>query len=396
MDQPLKQRLIGVTLVVALVVIFVPMLFEKSDDKGKLSTAGIPSIPEDVMEKPLELPKTAEDLAPKEEEQEKKAAAPSGFTIVPFNEEATPKPKPSSQATAKPVKEAEGAAPVEGEDAKTVKKPGVDSPAAQPTQAKPVKAPATEAAAKKPVESKKPPKATAAAKSPQPAPDAEVPEEPDAADDIVPAQEPAPSLEAKSKPAPKAPEPVAKKAAVVAKPQTSPHPVAKPVKVVKPNPPAPSPDLDDEEGNARPAKPEAAAAKPKAQAAPPRQSAAPVKKAEPAPEAIRPQPAKATPSPKPAAESKPAPSVPVAAKAPPKKPSSWVVQAGSFTDEAAARVLADKLKQSKLPAAVHAIHGEHGSVYKVQIAEPDRGRAEETLKQIEGSTGINGIITERH
>ena len=63
MEQQLKQRLIGLTIAVALVVIFVPMLFEKSDDKGKFSTAGIPAIPEDVLEKPLELPKTAEDLA---------------------------------------------------------------------------------------------------------------------------------------------------------------------------------------------------------------------------------------------------------------------------------------------------------------------------------------------
>ena len=92
MDQQLKQRLIGVTIVVALVVIFVPMLFEKSDDKGKFGSLGIPSIPEDVMEKTIELPKEAEELAPKEEE---KTPEESGYKLVPLNEEELP-PKPKS------------------------------------------------------------------------------------------------------------------------------------------------------------------------------------------------------------------------------------------------------------------------------------------------------------
>ena len=69
MDQQLKQRLIGVIIVVALVVIFVPMLFEKSDDKGKFSSTGIPSIPDDILEKTIELPKTAEDMHPRKMEQ---------------------------------------------------------------------------------------------------------------------------------------------------------------------------------------------------------------------------------------------------------------------------------------------------------------------------------------
>ncbi|MEI7866502.1 MAG: hypothetical protein WCI11_01315 [Candidatus Methylumidiphilus sp.] len=112
MDQQLKQRLIGVTIVVALVVIFVPMLFEKSDDKGKFSSTGIPSIPDDVMEKNIELPKTAEELAPKEDEEKKPVE--SGYRIVPMNDEPPPKPKlaDESAAKAKPGREVDLDKPV--------------------------------------------------------------------------------------------------------------------------------------------------------------------------------------------------------------------------------------------------------------------------------------------
>lgn len=104
MDQQLKQRLIGVTIVVALVVIFVPMLFEKSDEKGKFGNMGIPSIPEDVMEKSIELPKTAEDIAPKEEDE--KTPVETGYKIVPLHDEpptkSPPNPKEKSATTANP------------------------------------------------------------------------------------------------------------------------------------------------------------------------------------------------------------------------------------------------------------------------------------------------------
>ena len=102
MDQQLKQRLIGVTIVVALVVIFVPMLFERSDDKGKFSSTGIPPIPDDVMEQTIELPKTAEEVGPQQEEQ--KPPVDEGYKLVPMNEEPPPKAKPveESTETAKP------------------------------------------------------------------------------------------------------------------------------------------------------------------------------------------------------------------------------------------------------------------------------------------------------
>ncbi|MFZ4701924.1 MAG: hypothetical protein ACOYMG_17900 [Candidatus Methylumidiphilus sp.] len=103
MDPQLKQRLIGVTIVVALAVIFVPMLFEKSDDKGKLSSTGIPSLPDDVLEKNIELPKTAEDISPKDDEEKK--PVDTGYKMVPMEDEAPPKPKPKiiTEDTEKPA-----------------------------------------------------------------------------------------------------------------------------------------------------------------------------------------------------------------------------------------------------------------------------------------------------
>lgn len=163
MDQSLKQRLIGVTIAVALVVIFVPMLFEKSDDKGKSSLAGIPAIPEDVLEKPLELPKTAEDLAPKEEEKEKaKAPAESGYRIVPLNEEPVP-PKPNTAAT----KTAQGEAVEAEEEGETAAAPGGEEDDEAGAAAPPAKPEPSAAKAAPPVPAKA---AKAAAKPEAPKP----------------------------------------------------------------------------------------------------------------------------------------------------------------------------------------------------------------------------------
>ena len=102
MDQQLKQRLIGVTIVVALVVIFVPMLFERSDDKGKFNSTGVPPLPDDVMEQAIELPKTADEIGPKKEEEQQKPVD-EGFKLVPMNEEPPPKPKPVEGQAEKPA-----------------------------------------------------------------------------------------------------------------------------------------------------------------------------------------------------------------------------------------------------------------------------------------------------
>jgi cell division septation protein DedD len=46
---------------------------------------------------------------------------------------------------------------------------------------------------------------------------------------------------------------------------------------------------------------------------------------------------------------------------------------------------------------VRTVQGANGPVFRVQVGtEHDRGHAEETLRQIEKNTGINGIITTHH
>lgn len=403
MDQQLKQRLVGVTIVVALVVIFVPMLFDRSEDKGKLSTAGIPPIPEEVLEKPLELPKSPEDLAPKQAEEgqegqegqdgqkkgKEKAPVETGYKMVPLNDEAPP------EAEARPAVAEEEEDPVErqgGEEGATAEpSPQAtreDRPAQTalpPVQALPVKSEsARHLAEPKPVAAPK--KTVVIAPKPQQA-----------------AAEPRKATEEVAKPKPvvntRTVQTVTGKPEAARPPETR-RPVLKTVKVDKSKPAVPAAAGLDDEDLPIPAKTGTLAAKPKPVAATAPKPVA-VKKpdapkpAEPINHALAAKPEK--PAEPVAAGQPPAKPAPHPAKPQAKKPPSWVVQAGSFTDEAAARGLAEKLKQSKFPASVRAVQGEHGSVYRVQVgAEHERGRAEETLKQIEGSVGISGIVTQRH
>jgi len=412
MDQPLKQRLIGVTIAVALVVIFVPMLFDKSDDKGRLPTAGIPPIPDDVLEKPLELPKTAEDIA----EQEKKEAAKnapveSGYRIVPLHDEPPPKPKAPSPAAENAPKGEEGGEPVGEEEEEG--DPGAATPAKKTGQASRTDEAARPAPGAAPKPTPPPVRQMAEPKQPPPKQAAMPASKPQTAAGprMLEAQEKPVAVPAKAEPVPAKPksaanpaalrpvEAMAKKNDAAKKPETAkslapPRPAIKTVKVNKPKPTAPPREADDE-GEPIPA-PAPAPVKAETPSAKPKPAATAVKK----PESAKPakvekpasNPAVPAPSAKPASQAaKPA----GAAQA--KKPTAWVIQAGSFADEAAAKGVAEKLKQSKFPASVKAIQGEHGSVYKVQVgSEPDRKRAEETLKQIQGSTGINGTLAPRH
>ena len=136
MEQQLKHRLVGVIIVVALVVIFVPMLFEKSDDKGKFNSTGIPSIPDDVLEKTIEFPKTAEDITPPKEDEKK--TVESGYKIVPFSNE-DPPPKPKSTGQPKPKMEGntdKPLTPVEEDTTKETTKSGLEvKKEIQPTEA---------------------------------------------------------------------------------------------------------------------------------------------------------------------------------------------------------------------------------------------------------------------
>jgi len=73
---------------------------------------------------------------------------------------------------------------------------------------------------------------------------------------------------------------------------------------------------------------------------------------------------------------------------------SWMIQAGSFTGEANARNLVDKLRKSNFPAFVEVIPGESGTtMYRVRVGpELNKTRAEQVRARIESAVGIKGII----
>jgi DedD protein len=325
MEQELKQRMIGVTVIVALAVIFVPMLFDKRADKER-AVNGVPPIPENVMEHQLELPKSAEDLAPKDE----KPADQSGFKIIPLSE--APMEKPEAKAAPSETKREttaaeELSAPASEEEDFGVAEEKAAKPVEKPRREEPVKVPASVAVEKvaKPVAVERPPEPVRKVK---PVEVAVKKTEPGAG--AQPRTEPSPPIVKK----PRAAEP----AVSVAKPEAA--PVSRPAAPQRPAAAAIAPP--------KPAAPDAAAAR--------------VQSAKPAQE-------------------------PAAA------PDVWVIQTGSFTSEAKARALAEKLRQSRFPAFVESAVSDHGTTYRVQVGpELDRGRAEQTQRQIESSAGIKGII----
>jgi DedD protein len=351
MDEQLKRRLMGAAIVTALAVIFVPMAFEdKSAAPAETTAADIPTVPDTIEQTAIELPKSPEDVAQPEaaapeRKDGKKAPETGSYRIVPL-EDAPPKP---AQAPA-PAKAAgpgtEGLSDAEAEEEEEfADDEGGEAPAAQPAMTGPKTSLAPGKAADK--GKAPPPQKTKSA--------AAVPEE--AARPVAPA---------KSKAAPaKTPEPIAPK------PKAAPAPARAPAEPPVAKNPAPKPAAE-----AAPAETEVAAA--------PAKPAAP--KTAPAP-AAQGTPAKPAPA-------KPAPAKPKEAAG---APSTWVVQAGSFTAEANAKALVEKLRKQNLPANIHITHKESGDVYRVTVGpELNRARAEQMQKQVEGAVGIKGILLPRH
>lgn len=76
---------------------------------------------------------------------------------------------------------------------------------------------------------------------------------------------------------------------------------------------------------------------------------------------------------------------------------SWVVQAGTFSTESNARVLADKLRKRNLPATVHVTQGSSGTLYRVTVGSNlNRNRAEQIQKDLEAQDGVKGMILQNH
>ncbi len=62
MEQPLKQRLIGATIIIALAVIFVPMLIGEKPSVPETVTIEIPEPPADIGSRILPLPEQTKDV----------------------------------------------------------------------------------------------------------------------------------------------------------------------------------------------------------------------------------------------------------------------------------------------------------------------------------------------
>jgi DedD protein len=342
MDEQLKRRLMGAAIVTALAVIFVPMAFEdKSAAPAETAAADIPTVPDTIEQTAIELPKSPEDVAQPEaaapERQDGKKAPETGsYRIVPL-EDAPPKPAPAPAKAAGPGAGAPSDAEAEEEE-EFADDEGGEASAVQPavTGPKASLAPGKTAdKGKAPAPQKVKPAAKVAADAPTPA---------------VPEEAPRPAAPAKPKAAPaKAPEPIAPKPKAAPAPARAP---AEPPVVKNPNP------------------------KPVAEAAPA--------------EAAAPKPA-------PVAQGTPAKPMPAKPKEAAGAPSTWVVQAGSFTAEANAKALVEKLRKQNLPANIHITHKESGDIYRVTVGpELNRARAEQMQKQVEGAVGIKGILLPRH
>lgn len=277
MDQQLKTRLIGATIIMSLLVIFVPMLFEDSSEQAAdVTTASAPEFPQEFDSQALPLPSTA----PKPGLPAPVAGAGGEYQPLPSPSRDEPLDpldvQPSTAGTAGQADDMAGLEPVDT---------GADFA--------PAKAPAPRPAAKAPASN-----AEAAPPKPQ-----------------VMESKPAEKLKSVVVPAP-AKESIAKAA------------------------PAPTPS------------------KPKA--------------------VVAPTPAKTANG--------------EAAKTPGKL-SAWVVQAGSFSDEANAKTLVAKLRQAKIPAFMEMVPGPQGNSYRVRVGpEAERAKAEVILKKMDSDAGVKGMI----
>lgn len=93
------------------------------------------------------------------------------------------------------------------------------------------------------------------------------------------------------------------------------------------------------------------------------------------------------------AQKKSTPPVSASGSAKPTVPSTYLVQAGTFSDENNAKVLVDKLKKRSLPARLQVVEGLNGKVYRVTVGPNlDHGRAEQIQKQLSEQDGVRGLI----
>jgi DedD protein len=358
MDPQLKQRLIGVTVIVALIVIFVPMFFEKADDAHPAKMlGGIPQIPDEVRESELELPNAVEDVAHQAEARKSDSAhatsSPSGYTVIPLSD---PEPAQKETSAKSSVQKTPPPAQVEASEEE-----GFAEPVRPIAPVPPGKQSKTAGDSK----------GQAKSRNAVPAAPAEkvviMDDEPDGV--------PVSAVQNAQAPAP------------VSSSKTS-VPQAKPSNVAKPVPSKPKP-VD--------APPVSAVAAPAVKPLPTAVSTPAAKPLTVTPPAVKPSAPKVSTPSKPVIDATVSTIPQTAAKpatvAKAEAVSAWVVQTGSFTTEVNAKALVERLRQSKFAAFVEAVQGDGGAVYRVQVGpELDRTHAEQLQKQIEGSVGIKGIV----
>jgi DedD protein len=343
MDEQLKRRLMGATIIVTLSVIFVPMLFEdKSEGPASAAPEAVPALPEAIEQHAIELPKSAEDVAAGEKPvgKDNKKRAETGYRVIPLEDPpAKAEPPPAARQAAVPTEDAEVPVDEEGADEGVGETPPPVKPQTKGALKEAPKAALTAKGTPIPAGKAKP--GTTAARSTGGGEEPEfTPEE-------------APPVKATEAPAKKVDKP---KSLVPAKPAAIPtNKLAPPAKPAEAHPSA----------KAVPVKP-VAAPKPVPPVATTNLTPAPAKPQEPKP-----------------------PASPEAAS----QPASWSVQAGSFTGEANARTLVDRLRKAGLPANMQVSQGQSGPVYRVAVgAGTSRAQAEQIHKQIESAVGIKGII----
>jgi DedD protein len=408
LDDQLKQRLWGATIIVALAVIFVPMLFDKpGEDLAGISDSSVPPLPPEAREREIALPAMPDEAAKTEpaagEAQPRERPA---YRIIPLDDNPPPKQEGKPLAEEPQDTPAQAGSPTEfdaDEGGLPDELPTRDSPLAKLPRAggkaKDAPTPRSDVAAPKAV-------LPGAGAPPQREPPGT--ERPATTKPATPAKGPARqplTMETKPPPAVQASPP---KSAPLRKDASG---DAASAKATKPDAkaraedskasakaPAPTPVKQPARESAelaRPARPESTREKPTESAAdaPAKKKPETVASAGPA-TASSAKPSSSS-SAKPVPDGK-SPATPASKAKSAPSPSSWVVRAATYNSEASAKALAEKLKKQQFPAYIQKVTGERGTVYRVQVGPAsDKARAEQTRKRLESSAGVRGTLVAR-
>ena len=408
MDDQLKQRLWGATIIVALAVIFVPMLFDKpGEDLAGISDSSVPPLPPEAREREIALPAMPDEAAKTEpvagEAQPRERPA---YRIIPLDDNPPPKQEGKPLLEEPQDTPAQAGSPTQfdaDEGGLPDELPTRDSPLAKLPRAggKAKDAPA----ARSDVAAPKPVLPSAGAQPPREPPGTERPATTKPATPAkVPARQPL-TMETRPPPVVQASPPKSQQLRKDASGDAASAKAAKPDEKAKAEDskasakaPAPAPAKQPTRESAelaRPAKPESTREKPTESAAdaPAKKKPEVVASAGPA-TASSARPSSSS-SAKPVPDGK-SPATPASKAKSAPSPSSWVVRAATYNSEAGARALVDKLKKQQFPAYVQKVTSERGTVYRVQVGPAsDKARAEQTRKRLESSAGVRGTLVAR-